>query len=341
MNLLIINYHYIDEPGRYQYPAIYPVTPEAFKKQLSIIGKHFRFVSGDDVLQAVSDNGSLPDQACLITFDDGLRCQFELALPILDELGIPALFFASGLPASRQTGLAVHKIHSVRARIEPRQLLDQFRSFALARNLVFDAEADAAQVRHIYLYDSFDAGLMKYYLNYKLTANLRDEFISEIFNELESDEAAWCRKTYIQQDNLIHLAERGYLGSHTYNHLPLAQCEEMDIYQEIELNQQALQQLTGHRTPFIAYPYGNDRTVSRSVAEQASACGHQVGFTMERALNTTLAQPLLLARIDTNDALGGKKPCMSIEGAELTCHPPFKARRERYVSESLIAAGVD
>src|SRR5580704_5575726 len=28
-----------------------------------------------------------------LTFDDGLRCQFEKAVPILDSLGMPATFF--------------------------------------------------------------------------------------------------------------------------------------------------------------------------------------------------------------------------------------------------------
>ncbi|MFY9728667.1 MAG: polysaccharide deacetylase family protein [Bryobacteraceae bacterium] len=28
-----------------------------------------------------------------LTFDDGLRCQFEKAIPILDDYGMPATFF--------------------------------------------------------------------------------------------------------------------------------------------------------------------------------------------------------------------------------------------------------
>jgi hypothetical protein len=33
--------------------------------------------------------------ACVIRLDEGLRSQFESAAPVLDRLGVPALFFAT------------------------------------------------------------------------------------------------------------------------------------------------------------------------------------------------------------------------------------------------------
>jgi hypothetical protein len=41
------------------------------------------------------------------------------------------------------------------------------------------------------------------------------------------------------------------------------------------------------------------------VADAAGAAGFEVGFTMEPAYNRSLEQPLLLGRIDVNDAPGG------------------------------------
>lgn len=40
----------------------------------------------------------------------------------------------------------------------------------------------------------------------------------------------------------------------------------------------------------------------------ARECGLGLGFTTERSFNLTLEAPLALARVDTNDVPGGKRP---------------------------------
>ena len=73
-----------------------------------------------------------------------------------------------------------------------------------------------------------------------------------------------------------------------------------------------LRDQTGY-TPFaVSYPYGGPRAVSPDVVAAAQAAGLRLGFTMERAFNRSLDAPLLLARVDTNDAPGGKSPQIEI-----------------------------
>jgi hypothetical protein len=54
---------------------------------------------------------------------------------------------------------------------------------------------------------------------------------------------------------------------------------------------------------------------------------------MERAFNTTLARPLLLARVDTNDALAGKNPLMVTGTAGFAPLAGLGAGRSRYFEE--------
>ena len=61
----------------------------------------------------------------------------------------------------------------------------------------------------------------------------------------------------------------------------------------------------------------------------------RIGFTMERSLNTSLEDPLLLARVDTNDALGGKQPMMSVRDGSLQIADGMGAGRKRYFDEPL------
>ena len=98
MLFLVINFHYIHEEDKYSFPGIYPTSVARLASQLEQISEHFHFISQDDLSGAVDGQKTLPERCCLITFDDGLRDQYENALPLLMEKGIPAVFFVNALP---------------------------------------------------------------------------------------------------------------------------------------------------------------------------------------------------------------------------------------------------
>ena len=81
--LLVVTYHYLAEEPPAAPRAIFPATTALLEQQLEELGRSFDFVSRDDLLRTLDGEAELPERACLVTFDDGLRCQAELALPVL------------------------------------------------------------------------------------------------------------------------------------------------------------------------------------------------------------------------------------------------------------------
>ncbi len=322
MALLAVNFHYIGGPPG-PFPAIYPVSAEALAAQLEALGREFTFVSGADLLAAVEGKKALPPSACAITFDDGLRSQVEVALPVLDRLRVPALFFVCGQPVAERRALSVHKIHHISAHREPDRLLEALEAFYLREKLPRLNEAEALIKAHaMYRYDGDRSALTKWRLNYELEAGLRDRFTDSVFAELVSSEESWCTSAYLDADQIRMLGGRGYLGNHTYGHLPLRKLSDAALSSELTRSQKALQAITGAPVPFISYPYGGENAVSSRESLCAAKAGFRVGFTMERAVNLSLTDPLLLARLDTNDAVGGKRPL------------PALAPRSRYLQEA-------
>lgn len=53
-----------------------------------------RFVGAEE-FHARALDGSLPDDSLCLTFDDGLRCQIDVALPVLDTLELTAFWFVN------------------------------------------------------------------------------------------------------------------------------------------------------------------------------------------------------------------------------------------------------
>src|SRR6266513_5653360 len=120
--LIVVVYHYVRAVFGYPFPGIHGVTPFALEAQLRLLGRVGEFVSISQIGDAVSGAASLPERAVLVTFDDGLREQIDHALPILDRLGIPAVFFVTTAPLARHIVNSVHQIHLLRAYTPPAQL---------------------------------------------------------------------------------------------------------------------------------------------------------------------------------------------------------------------------
>ena len=58
-----------------------------------------------------------------------------------------------------------------------------------------------------------------------------------------------------------------------------------------------------------------------------------MGFTVERAVNLSFSQPLLLARFDTNDAPAGRSPLLNIDNKRCDIIPPATFGRKWFFDE--------
>jgi len=70
-------------------PEQLAVTPEHFRAQMRYLKEHHRLVRFEE------DWSGFPGPALAVTFDDGYADNAREALPILEEVGVPATFFVS------------------------------------------------------------------------------------------------------------------------------------------------------------------------------------------------------------------------------------------------------
>jgi peptidoglycan/xylan/chitin deacetylase (PgdA/CDA1 family) len=312
--LLAVGYHYVAAEQPREPRAIFPVTTDGLRAQLELLGRSWAFVSRDELLAAAAGEATLPERACAVTFDDGLRCQAELARPVLEELGVPAIFFVPGKPVAEGRVLHVHKVHAIRERAGDAELFE----------LVGAEDVPEDVAREHYRYDTPEAARVKYLLNMVLAADERERVVGAAFAELFPDEAAFAAELYMSRDQIRALASS--VGAHSYAHEPLALMSPEELDRDLERCTALLEEITGARPRAFSYPHGTASTVDVGTARRLAAAGYRVAFTMERALNRSLDQPLLLGRLDANDAPGGKRPLEEI--------PPA---RSRYFEEAVPA----
>lgn len=301
---IAVNYHYVRPSFTAKYPGICGITPAQFRSQLCELGRHGTFISPLDLKRRIIDDAPLPAKAILITFDDGLKEQYEAAYPLLNELGIPGLFFVITKNMMEQTVATVHKIHLLRTIMPLADLISavmkEARILGCTAVELTEEEKDIAH-RH-YSFETPEVAEMKYYLNFKFNNAQQENIIHNIFSRYFNESEVF-KNLYFNNEQLQELGERGYLGSHGHTHAPLSQLPGEELHSDMKASFQFLLQFMSQLFA-ISYPYGNFESCTTRVAEAAQKAGFACGFTMEKAGVRSFSHPFLLPRFDCIDLPG-------------------------------------
>ncbi len=106
----ILMYHRLSESVVYPKEAIYTVSPRDFREHLRILTEEGRPVVG---LPHLLD-GSYPDGAVVLTFDDGCKSDIEVALPALQERGFESAIFVNPATLGREGFLSWSDLETLR-----------------------------------------------------------------------------------------------------------------------------------------------------------------------------------------------------------------------------------
>lgn len=304
--LICVNFHYVRPSYDSAYPSFFGVTPEQFGARLDLLAGAGEFVGAEDIRAAVRGERDLPERCWAITFDDGLREQYEHAWPLLRERGIPAIFFVNTDPIASHRLAGVHKIHQLRACVAPERVRAALDWHAEQMGLGLP-EVDPELAARQYKYDTREAAMLKYLLNIHLTSVERDQLVDACFSELVGrPEADMARELYMTPAQVRTLAEHGCIGTHAHHHLPLGTLERGEIELQISSSLALLGEWTGRETYTLSYPYGAPEACSEVAGQVAAGAGIEFAFTMERAGNREFDAPYFIARCDNNDLPGGK-----------------------------------
>jgi peptidoglycan/xylan/chitin deacetylase (PgdA/CDA1 family) len=214
------------------------VDAKAFEVQMRALAECFTVLSLAEAVARLGE-GSLPARAACVTFDDGYRDNVEIALPILERLGVHATFFiASGfLDGGRMFNdtviEAVRRIPGYTVSLPELGAVDLPIRSARERRLAIDRLL----------------GKSKY---------LDDAARSEICQRI-----AALAQGHLPTDLMMSSAQLRALsaagmeiGGHTVSHPILANTPDDVAVREIADNRAALEAITGKRVTLFAYPNG-------------------------------------------------------------------------------------
>ena len=299
-------YHYVREIKQSRYPNIKGLEAHLFKKQLDYIEQNYSVVTAEQVIAYYNGAGTLPENAALLTFDDGYSDHFQYVYPILKNRKMQGSFFVPVKPVQENRVLDVNKIHLLLEAVPPKKLIAGIKRLLpdyQKEHDVADFEAYYHELAKPGRYDTAEVIFIKRLLQHKLPDDVRLDLLSRLFETFISvPEHVIARELYMTGDQCKCLVEDGmHVGAHTCDHLWLNQISDDRQDEQFRNNVSFLESIGADADTYtMAYPYGayNSKTL-----DLMNKYNMKLGFTTEPIGNINLKEthPYELPRLDTND----------------------------------------
>ena len=272
--LLVLTYHRIvDRSAAPYYEAVASATPDGLRSELEALARIHRLVTLDE-LAGLADGGFRMERpAALVTFDDGYRDNYEVALPILRSVGIPATFF---LPSGFLR--------------EPRLPWWDHIAYVIAKTEMSMLRLDWPEPVEIDLSRTprpeTIARLVRVYLAHHVLDDGRFRAGLEGGAGVVVDEDRLGRDLFMSWDQARALLGAGMsIGSHSCTHRELARLSEDEQRVELSESKRLLEGELGVEIDTLAYPYGWPGSYDGVTTRLARESGYRLAFSAIEGVN--------------------------------------------------------
>lgn len=247
--LLIVNYHSIQ--GWDPDPVINAKTYRTTKQlacDLQFFKKHYSIIGIQELLQHQTDGVALPENALLITIDDGLKVVYDLMYPVFKTEGLTACIFLNSSFVDNKD------LHFLRKR---NLLLQQLPTIVLEQKNAIQS------VLKIKSNENIESALK--YMSYSQSI-LLDEMAKVIhidfMSVLEKD------RLYLNSAQIREMKSEGFtFGAHSKDHPPFDELDLEEQYDQVERSCDWVVNKYDLKYKVFAFP-SNDKSVSMTLFEK-------------------------------------------------------------------------
>lgn len=251
-------------------PLELSVTPEIFHEQLTVLKKKYAIISADEFADSLLKRKKIKGQTILITFDDGYADNLLEAVPVLESLKIPALFFITTSQLNTDKLLWWDELEQLV--LDGSTLPDEI---SFAEDILGETQQVFACNDRQVLYDHLH-DLLKY-----ATLEKRNRILDALRSQIIVSSTPRNNYRLLTHEELQTLSRSAYatIGAHTVNHTSLGIQEPVIQEYELSASKKELKTLTGKPVNYFSYPYGSVRDLNDTTATLAAKAGFKLSFT--------------------------------------------------------------
>lgn len=303
----IVMYHYVRELPVTPYPEIKGLRTSEFEAQLAYMQQHYNFTTVEEVMSVLQGRSKhLPDNAALLTFDDGYTDHYSDVFPLLQRLGIQGSFFPPARVIAENTVLDVNKIHFLLASTPIEQLVEhllgEVEGLKGEHGAMSSSDYLARYGNQVSRWDSSEVIFFKTMLQKALPEAARGRILDRLFEEhIGVSESVFSHSLYMSVEQMGVMRRSGMaFGSHGYGHYWLGTLSYEQQLSEIRQSMEFLEEIGVSLNNWImCYPYGSYNQDTLKILKRYG-CG--MGFTTKVDVAVLGRDACLeLPRLDTND----------------------------------------
>lgn len=294
LDLTVMMYHYVRDPGDSAEAGsgIPGMSVKDFEAQLDDLSRQHTFITWPDLRAALQEQKTLPDSACLLTFDDGVRDHYMNVFRILRERNLSGLFFV--LDRSGTDGLVLaHKIHFLLAKLGLNRLREEiWEQLNPAQRQRFTETEKGYQLKYPPISLERRINLLKAVLQRDLS-NEVDPLLGNLFEVHVGSEKETARNYYLNLEQMREMTAGGmHFGGHSHSHPWFDWIDAEARTAEIKASAELLQKIESEPWTF-AFPYGG---LAEDATQILKAHGFIAAFTTKTQMQHT--DPFLIGRLD-------------------------------------------
>lgn len=259
------------------------VSPIRFRQQMLYLKRHYQIVRFED------DWTTLERDGVCITFDDGYRDNLEYALPVLEELEVPATIFVS-------TGTMEPSGELWWDELERWMLTgDQVPAYFKLEDEEFGCRWDTDTWEHRRNCHHALFFLMKNFI----TPGRREAWLAQLaLWRGNGREPRRSNLTVSREDcRRLSVSKMISIGAHTVSHSSLATLDREMQEREIRMSVERLSEIIEERIRLFSYPFGNPEIdFTEETIEICRKCGIRKAASTEYSLWASSTDPYRIPR---------------------------------------------
>ncbi len=243
--LLVVMYHGVTETD-YRPPIWTQLPVSSFRQQLDYLRSRYTFISLSDLLAGIRGVRPLPERAALLTFDDGLKNNFTVAFPILQQFSIPAAIFLTADYIGTDRFLWVDELYGLL-----RDALEREQNLHVLRELAGEELAADRALDRLYLHIVEKMKRMK--------AKERERWLARLGYGAHRGEKRFTEDFgFLNWEDVKTMEASGLVefGVHTANHTILSHLADCELEKEVGGAKHRIEEKLNRNMTAFCYPNG-------------------------------------------------------------------------------------
>ncbi|MEI8279877.1 MAG: polysaccharide deacetylase family protein [Bacteroidota bacterium] len=301
----VIKYHYIRPLTRTHFKGIKGLDVREFRDQLTYLKNNFTIIDHQLLHDHIQNNTQLPENAVLLTFDNGYSDMFRYVLPILVKENLKGLFYVPDYYAKGKHHLLdVNSIHVLLTKdLRIPQYVNEIELYMSANKDVLPQSFQALVNSYTFdsRFDTKEVQIIKKTLQFGLPEDHRKKLITYLLEKyVQIDHETLFEDFYCTTDQLNMMIDEGmHIGGHGLRHYWMGKMNEEEQEKEVLASKSFIQSLAAQKMLSFCYPFGSYNDTSIALLKKH---GFEFAFTTEvKSYDGNPANRYIIPRYDTND----------------------------------------